>query len=462
MSPSAASYPRRLPAPVFRDRSVRRAAAKRKWSIVAILISATLLLPYTAAIYIGELKLTPIKILVVLLVLPAAFRLIGSSGGGQRRLLASDAYAFGTFVLMSLAPLIISGSRDLVSALSQAIEFYGMYLIARAYISDISSVEDLIRGLQVATIVVVALGLLDTVSHRYVTQDLTDFLFPVTPGRSLDASDSQLNRAILGMVSLRATSTFDHPILFGTFCATVLPLYLYSPMSRTRRYFLVAVCITGCLVALSSAPLLALSIVLSVHFYDRVMKAYKWRWKLLLSLLAACVIASNVVSDNPLGWLFRNLTFDPQTAYFRLLIWEAGATVVGNNPWLGIGFNQTGDRILDSSTDSLLLAKAIIYGVPMIALLYLSALSATAPIRDEAAVRQAHPQLDVTSTAFSLSLSTIMFVSITVTFWNAVWLFFALCIGARVSLKEQCLLARRKLEGARQAGRTSARVSSAR
>ncbi len=91
-----------------------------------------------------------------------------------------------------------------------------------------------------------------------------------------------------------------------------------------------------------------------------------------------------------------------------------------------------------------MLAKAIVYGVPMITLLYLSALFAIVPVRGEAAVRQRNPILDVTCTAFSLSLSTILLVSITVTFWNAVWLFFALCIGVRVSLKEQCLREGRK------------------
>jgi hypothetical protein len=40
-----------------------------------------------------------------------------------------------------------------------------------------------------------------------------------------------------------------------------------------------------------------------------------------------------------------------------------------------------------------------------------------------------------------------MFISITVTFWNAMWLFFALCIGVRASLKEQCMLARRGFQG---------------
>ena len=171
------------------------------------------------------------------------------------------------------------------------------------------------------------------------------------------------------------------------------------------------------------------------------MHGYTWRWKLLLSSLLLCIAAFSFASDNPLSWLFRNLTLDPQTAYFQLLIWDAGFTVISDNPWLGIGFNPSGNHILDFSTDSLWLAKTIIYGIPMTTLLYLAAVAATVPVRGQAFVRKNRPFLDLMCSSFSMILATIMFISITVTFWNAMWLFFALCIGVRVSLKERCLLA---------------------
>lgn len=433
-----------------RDSNHRRAPGKgrlhgyirerRKASVVALLISAMLLLPYSVAIYLGELKLTPIKLLIVVLMLPAMFNLIGSWSSGQRKFLASDAYAFGAFVLMSLGPATTSGSRDLVSAFSQAIEFYGVYVVARAYLYDLASIERLIRGLQVATMVVVALGVVDTLSHRYFTQDLANSLFSIGPERALNASESQLNRTVLGMESLRAASTFDHPILFGAFCVTVLPLYLYSPTRGLNRFVLVGFCITGALVALSSAPLLGLSMVAAVYLYDAIFKPQRWRWKLLVTCIAAFIFAFSVASNNPLSWLFRNLTFDPQTAYFRLLMWEIGSTIIERNFWFGVGYTPIGDRILEASIDSLMLAKAIIYGVPMVVFLYLSAICAYLPVRGETAIRRQKPLLDLRCTGFSLTLSAIMFISITVTFWNAVWLFFALCIAVRASLKEQCLV----------------------
>ncbi|QPF86522.1 hypothetical protein IC762_09665 [Bradyrhizobium genosp. L] len=408
------------------------------------LIVGALFIPYSTAFYLGTLKLTPIKFLIVCLIFPATAKLIGAASRGQRRLLLSDACVLGVFILMFAGPVAISGTRDFVSALSQAFEFFGMYVITRALVFDDGSLRSLAKGLQIMTIVVVALGLLDIVFQRYVAQEAVWSVF-TTSGREFDTSDPQLHRIVMGFSSLRAVSTFDHPILFGTFCATVLPLHLYAPESRGRRVLLVLTCILGSLIALSSAPLLALTMATSLCAYDMLMRKYAWRWKFILSAMFACVAAFSLASDNPLGFLFRNLTLDPQTAYFRLLIWEAGLDVIGKNLLLGIGFNPSGSRILDFSTDSLWLAKSIIFGIPMTTLLYLSAIGAMTPIRHQAIIREGQPFLDRMCTSFSIILGAIMFISITVTFWNTVWLFFALCIGVRASLKERCLLGRREL-----------------
>jgi hypothetical protein len=421
-------------------RSIALNNAETKTNTLVFLVMGALVIPYSVGIYIGDLKLTPIKILIVTLIAPAGLKLILAASRRQRSLLASDAYALGLFTLMFLAPLVVSGPRDFVSAFSQAIEFYGMYVIGRTFVFEYSSMRDLTRGLQIVTIFIVTFGILDIILQRYPAQELAGLIFP-TSGRDLDVSDPHFHRFVLGISSLRATSTFDHPILFGAFCAAVMPLHLYAPMSPIRRLFLVTLCIIGCLVALSSAPLLALFVAVAIYFYDMVMHRYMWRWKLLLSSLLLFIAAFSFASDNPLSWLFRNLTLDPQTAYFRLLIWDAGLTVISANPWLGIGFNPSGNSILDYSTDSLWLAKTMIYGIPATALLFLAVVAAMIPVRGQAVVRKNHPFLDLMCSSYSMILATIMFISITVTFWNAIWLFFAFCIGVRVSLKERCLLA---------------------
>ncbi len=438
------SIPRNAP-PSRSNYSIAATPAQDKRHGLAFFIAVALVIPYSMAIYVGDLKVTAIKFVIVAFFLPAAFKLIQGASKRQRRLLAPDAYALAVFICMSSGPVIISGSRDLVGAVSQALEFYGMFVIGRAFIFDDQSLRDLTRGLQIVTFIVVALGILDIIEQRYVTQDFSFLIFP-SSGRDLESSDPNLHRAVFGFSSLRAASTFDHPIMFGSVCAAVAPLHLYAPMPRIRRLFLVASCVVGCLIALSSGPLLGLIIVFATYVYDRLLHAYPERWKLFLSSLILCIATFSIASQNPLSWLIRNLTLDPQTAYWRLLIWDAGLDVIGRNPWLGVGFNPTGNYILDSSTDSLWLAKTIVYGYPMTTFLYLAPIAAIAPVRRQAVVRKSQPFLDRMCTAYTLVLAAILSISISVTFWNAIWLYFALCIGIRTSLKERCLLARRELQ----------------
>lgn len=419
-----------------------RSAASKSNAIVVLIVGA-LFLPYTAAMYIGDLKLTLIKVLILALLLPALMKLIVGTGRQKRRLLAPDLYALGVFLTMLSSPLAISGSRDFVPAFSQAIEFFGMYLIGRAYIFDDPSLLALSRSLQIATVILVVLGITDIVFQRYVALGLN--WAPPGINRDLDPSNPQLNRILLGVSTLRAASTFDHPILFGAFCAAVIPLQLYAPMRPLRRLSLVIACVTGCLIAVSSGPLLAACMAFAIYLYDVVMNRFPWRWKLLLSSLLIIVLTFSLASNNPLSWLFRNLTVDPQTAYFRLMIWDAGLDVLSSSPWLGIGFNPSGNWIVDASIDSLWLAKSIVYGLPMTTFLYFAPMAAMIPVRAEVGVRNCSPTLDWASRAFSMMLVVILFVSITITFWNALWLLFAMCVGVRTSLKERCLVERQAL-----------------
>lgn len=422
--------------------SILISAVSPKKSPVALLFAFALVIPYIAAIYIGDIKLTPIKILILLFAPPAATYLLAGVAKKERRLMASDVFALTTSICLILIPLEGSGEGVLVGTVSQAIEFFGSYLIGRVFFFGNGPIRDFARALRIVTITIVALGALDILQQRYVAHEFVQLFFP--PGeRPLVASDPHFHRELLGVDTIRAASTFDHPILFGSFCAVVAAIHLYSDRTAVTRFFHLALCLVGCLASMSSASLLALFAIVALFSYDALLRTYRWRWKLLCCVLLTGICALFITSENPASWLFRNLTLDPQTSYFRLLIWDAAINQISNHPWFGIGFHSTGNQLLDNSTDSLWLAKAVTYGLSTIALLFLTGLASVIPIRGQADIRQRDPVLDRMCTSFSIVLAAITFISITCYFWNAVWLFSILCIGIRVTLKEQCLLARK-------------------
>jgi O-antigen ligase len=421
-----------------------RAASSKRHAIV-FLFPVAVVAPYVVGIYLGTIKLTAVKILILLFILPAALTLARGVSQRQRLLMASDALATIACVLMTLIPLANSGSTVLVLTVSQILEFFGSYIIGRAYFFGNSAFRDFVRALGIVTVAIVILGLLDIALQRYIVHELSAALFSAGGVPILISSDPHYHRFILGFDTLRAASTFDHPILFGTFCAAIMPIHLYGQPSVVSKLFYVTVCAAGALIALSSAPLVSMFVAVALYGYDMLLRGARWRWTLLLWMSLAAIFALAVASNNPLSFLVRYLTLDPQTSYYRLLIWDAALDQISSSPWFGIGLEATGNDLLDSSIDCLWLVKAIQYGLPTTILLFLMGMVATLPAPRLAAIRARDPFLDRMCTAVSLTLLTLMFASITVYFWNTLWLFSGLCIGMRVSLKEQCLLARNSL-----------------
>ena len=142
---------------------------------------------------------------------------------------------------------------------------------------------------------------------------------------------------------MRATSTFDIAELFGTFCAIAVAIFLYSERGLLRRSLYFAYCSFGCLLSLSSGPLLALIIVLSLFCYDHVMKRYSWRWTVLLAGVAGLLILTYSVADHPTGHLITLFTLDPSSGYFRIATWNSSAQNIALSPWFGYGFAAYGD-----------------------------------------------------------------------------------------------------------------------
>jgi hypothetical protein len=399
-------------------------------------------MPYTIAVFVGSLKLTPGKLAITVFFLPALIGFFSQISKRHRRLMATDYFAFAT-ALWLVTISMVSDAVAFVTASSLTLEFLGTYLIARAYFSNELAFEEFIKALKVILIVVIALALLDTLSGRFVTNETMASIFNMPDLRSV-RGDYHFRRELFGVTFIRATSTLDHPILFGTFCAIAGAILLYAERGAMRRMFYLILCTAGCLLSASSAPLLGLTIAVFVFLYDTILKRQSWRWKLVFAALMIALPAVFVISQNPTSWLIRHFTLDEQTGYFRLLIWNQAFAVIDTSPWIGNAAAISQDNILANSTDSVWLVEAMTYGVPLVALHLLTSFSAFAFSRASTVEsrRRLPPRL---ATAFTLAIVLFILIGLTVHFWNALWLFWALCIGIRTSLKENELRARSKL-----------------
>jgi len=389
--------------------------------LAALLALAGVVIPQEVEISLGAgARFTPGRMAAVVLFFPALLELFKKG----RRLLMCDFLALATSVWMIVASVSSAGVSAVPTAAGEAIDFLGGYLIARAYFFGRPAVDTFVRVLKVFAIIVIIFAVADSISGRLITHDIFSAIYGARP---------YYGELRNGWV--RATSTFPHPILFGIFCALTAGILLYWERNVLRRIVAVGLCFLGCIVSRSSAALMVFSIIVAVFTFDRMMKGYSWRWAALWIFFGSLTLAVFAVTEHPLSWILSHLTLDPQTGFYRIMIWDVAFTYIALSPAIGYAYQLVDNWILDATVDSIWLVYALRFGVPMVILFFLTNVAAFFPRRRQIS----HFDMDQMRCAFTIILLMFMFAGITVHFWNYMLMFWGLCLGIRASLREAYL-----------------------
>lgn len=392
----------------------------RRHLFIAVLALAGIILPQELEISLGAgARFTPGRFAAALLFLPALFTLFKKG----RSLLLCDFLVFATVAWMLIATFSASGISEIPTAGGDGLDFLGGYLISRAYFCDERSLDTFVRVLKVFVIIAIAFALADNLSGRLITHDMFTAIFGAAPYQGEFRN---------GWV--RAASTFPHPILFGIFCALTAAVLIYWETGALRRNVAVGVCFFGCVLSLSSAALMTFLMVLVFFSYNRLLRHYWWRWLVLWIAIGTFVLAVCLAAEHPLQWVLSHLTLDPQTGYWRILIWDTASGYVDQSPWVGYAYQKTGNWILDGTVDSIWLVYTLRFGIPMVILFFFATLTSFFPSRRSARRDDFH--MDQMRRAFTLVLVMFIFTGLTVHFWNFMLMFWGLCLGIRASLRE--------------------------
>lgn len=387
---------------------------------VAWLVLIGIAVPSNMTFFLAEAKFTVARLVISLLVVPGMVELFRR----RRHLGASDAFICAFCAWMFVATSQTDQSWSSTAALIT--EFGGGYLVARSYFFGLPALKTFVRALKAVSIGVIALASLEQIAQYHI--GLALFGLPM-PGYEYRYG------------WMRAFSTFPHPILYGTFCGSAGAIFLYSERSLLGRICYGALCFFGCLLAMSSAPLMAFMIAIFVRLYDGLLHAYRWRWRVLVGGMGAFLAAVFFTANKPVSWIIANLTLDPSTGYFRVATWDAAFYYIGLSPYVGYGFDAyapSDDFFGNVSVDSTWLVMTIRFGIPSIIPLLLANIASFWPGQSIGVRASNDPYVGSLCTGFTLCLVVLMFVGLTVHYWNSVWLFWGLCIGIRASLQEQC------------------------
>lgn len=381
--------------------------------LAALVALAGVILPIELQISFGAgITFPPGRISAAVLFIPALLVLCTN----RRRLVWCDFLAPATAVWMIIASVGSAGVNAIPTAGGDALDFLGGYLIARAYFFGRTALDTFVRVLKVFAFIAIIIAVAQSISGSIIITHEA-------------VSEGQLRNGWL-----RAPSTFDHPIMFGVFCALTAAILLYWEKTLLRRGVAAGVCFVGCISSLSSAALMAFSIILAAFTYDQLLRRYSWRWSALWIIIGTFIFVVFVVTAHPLSWVLSHLTYDPQTGFYRLMIWDTGLGYIAQSPVIGYGY-LFNNAILDATIDSIWLVLALRFGVPMIVLFFFTNVAVFFPShRNFKGTKDVH--MDQMRRAFTLVLLMFMFTGLTVHFWKSGLTFWGLCLGVRASLRE--------------------------
>ena len=409
-------------------RTVAGAGTHKGLPFTLTLIVIGLFIPEELSIYVFGLRLTIVRLLFLLLTPVLIFKALQKLSAGRYRFVLSDVVVLAIGFWFIYAPSNVDGLQlALNHAGPMALEFCVGYFTTRLMFAN-AAVTLSFAGLLCRSIAVVAwVGALDTLtSHRFTHDLAAQFTAPM---HNVDNWSDAYRGGLF-----RATGPIEHPILYGFICSIGLLIALSIPMRG--RVLVVLSCGLGMMLSLSSAPIQVLVMGIGLLAYNRVLSTFTYRWLVLIGLAVIAVLATFTINENPLGFIISNLTFSPETGYYREWTWASVMTYVSQSPWFGLGFGELPDEI-HHSINSLWLVLSIQFGYPGAIIVGVALLTAGSFSRaSQLAPREADLAVGV---GIALFLTFVM--GFTVHMWGTTWILSGLLLGLKAQLTEFSYLA---------------------
>lgn len=400
---------------------VSRGTGARALSPLVLLFLISLMIPII--FYAGPLRFSPYRLLLFAMFLPLVFQWLSGKAGG---VLKADLLMLFCCVWASIALGKVHGFGSTIESMGAfTVECFGPYLLARCYVRTAEQFRAVVRCVSLLVMILLPFVAIESITGRpIILQVLSKFA-------TISADTSGAMGKRWGMA--RAVGPFEHPILFGVFCSSIIALSYFTLVDDRRspsRFLTPAFAVGNVFFSLSAGPFVSVVMQIGMILWDRIVSTPK-RWWILLGLVIAAYVAIDVLSNRtPYRVFIHYLTFSSGSAYNRVLIWEWGSKTVAQFPIFGIGFNDWfRPRWMGSSVDNFWLLIAMRHGLPTV----LAMIAAIALIFRGLIKQQDLPE-EVQRFRKGLMISLVgVFIAITaVHLWNAAYCWLMFLIGAGV------------------------------
>ena len=398
------------------------------WLMLLLVVSVLLPDEIGFTLFGGRFNSTRVILIVLLPCVLVGF--VQRVGHGQYRFVLADLLTMSAVLWLMTAAVIVDGVEvGMVKGGSIALDYLVSYAAMRILVRSAADVRSIVLALSTGLAVVGYLSVLDPLTNGPALHRLASMM----TGNPINPSWGKTNLTRFSL--FRAAGTFDHSILLGV--AMVCGLML-SRSLKSGRVFAVPGYLIGLAACLASAPMLGGLVAVGLLTYAACV-SWRNRWWALLIAGALAFLFLLLVHPRPFGFLFSHMMLDPETGYFRLLIWQFGGENVWAHPWLGIGLAHFDSWVrpawMGRSVDALWLRLAMQSGIPASALLFLALVASMwLPVRSIQGTSTIGGQEERLAESLAILLAVIIFIGFTVDYWGANWTLTGIFSGLRVAL----------------------------
>ena len=371
-------------------------------------------------IYLGPIHLTCTRIVLLLILVPALVRWATGEAG---KIILPDIAVLLFVIWCAVATGMVHGLGYAVeSAGMLLIETAGPYFLARSYIRTEQDFFALCRALVWVVALLLPFAILEAVTGSPVLLNLFRTIMP-----TYDVLGSEPRWGLR-----RAQVVFQHPILYGVFCGIALaPAVLVLGYGRPflARWGRGAVVVAAAFFSLSSGPMTALALQLSLIGWNWLFRNLASRWKILWAILGSAYLFLSLFSrQSPAQHLINLVAFDKGSAWQRLLIWNYGTQSIAAHPLFGVGFGDWARMEgQTSSVDMFWIISALRHGVLAGILLAAAYLGACLMVGLKGGLSESGMRC---RTAYLIALAGLFVAGWTVDFWGEVYTAFFFMLGS--------------------------------
>lgn len=390
------------------------------WPVVVMFAAWTL--PWT--FQIGALKLSPYRVVLIAMIVPCLVMWVRGKAG---RIRTADIAVLLFSLWGTLSLTVLQGVQVGVQTGGVLfLETMGAYLVTRCWIRDADDFRGLARVLFWIVAILLPFAVAEAITGHNVILELFSKILPTPP---IMAKEPRWGFR-------RVQAIFEHPILMGVCCSSVLALtHMVVGRNRSagRRWTASAVVTLAAALAFSSGPWSGLAVQIALMGWNWLLRFFRPRWKLLIAIIIVMLLAVQLFAKRPLpNILFSAFAFEPDSAFFRILIWNFGTRSVMNHPWFGVGLGEW-DRPdwMPPSIDMFWLYNAIIYGLPAGILMGGAFFAVVIPV---GLLKGLDDRLYQYRAAFLISMAALFLMGWMVHYWNATYVLFMMLLGSGVWL----------------------------